>query len=52
MGALPGEILFDRVLIEELRQAREPEIDFVVREKPMINDATLEDAIAAGMDKV
>jgi len=40
------------VLIEELHQVKELEIDFVVRERPIINDATMEDAIAVGMDKV
>ena len=52
LGDNAGEIVFDRVLIEELRQVRELEIDFVVRERPIINDATVEDAIAVGMDKV
>ena len=52
LGDNAGEIVFDRVLIEELHRVKELEIDFVVREKPIINDATLEDAIAAGMDKV
>ncbi|MBE9482282.1 MAG: DUF89 family protein [Chloroflexi bacterium] len=52
LGDNAGEIMFDRVLIEELRQVKELEIDFVVRERPIINDATLEDAIAVGMDKV
>ena len=37
---------------EELHQVKELEIDFVVRERPIINDATLDDAIATGMDKV
>ena len=52
LGDNAGEIVFDRVLIEELRQIKELEIDFVVRERPIINDATMEDAIAVGMDKV
>jgi len=52
LGDNAGEIVFDRVLIEELHRVKELEIDFVVREKPIINDATLEDAIAAGVDKV
>lgn len=52
LGDNAGEIVFDRVLIEELRQVKELEIDFVVRERPIINDATVEDAIAVGMDKV
>jgi len=52
LGDNAGEIVFDRVLIEELHQVKELEIDFVVRERPIINDATLDDAIATGMDKV
>ena len=52
LGDNAGEIVFDRVLIEELRQVKELEIDFVVRERPIINDATMEDAIAVGMDKI
>jgi len=52
LGDNAGEIVFDRVLIEELYQLKELEIDFVVRERPIINDVTLDDAIAVGMDKV
>jgi hypothetical protein len=52
LGDNAGEIVFDRILIEEVRQLKEVEIDFVVREKPIINDATLDDAISVGMDKV
>ena len=52
LGDNAGEIVFDRLLIEELHQVKELEIDFVVREKPIINDATLNDAIAVGMNKV
>ena len=52
LGDNAGEIVFDRILIEELRQIKALDIDFVVREKPVINDATLSDAISVGMDKV
>lgn len=52
LGDNAGEIVFDRLLIEELHQVKELEIDFVVREKPIINDVTVEDAIAVGMNKV
>jgi uncharacterized protein with ATP-grasp and redox domains len=52
LGDNAGEIVFDRVFIEELHQVKGLEIDFVVRQRPIINDATLEDAIAVGMDKV
>jgi uncharacterized protein with ATP-grasp and redox domains len=43
-----GETVFDRVLIEELGKP----VTYVVRERPIINDALREDAIAAGIDKV
>ena len=52
LGDNAGEIVFDRLLIEELRKVKELEIVFVVRERPIINDATLDDAILVGMDKV
>ncbi len=51
LGDNAGEIVFDRVLIEELHQLKELEIDFVVRERPIINDVTLDDAITVGMDR-
>jgi uncharacterized protein with ATP-grasp and redox domains len=47
-----GEIVFDRILIEQLLKMRKLKIVFVVREKPIINDATLDDALQVGLDKV
>lgn len=41
-----GETVFDKVLIEEL----EPRVVYVVKSGPGLNDATLEDALAAGLD--
>ncbi len=52
LGDNAGETVFDRILIEELLRVKELEIDFVVRDKPVINDATLRDALAAGIHKV
>jgi len=52
LGDNAGEIVFDRLLIEELHRARELDIYFVVRERPIINDGTSEDAVAVGMEKV
>ena len=52
IGDNAGEIVLDRILIEELRKNRELEISFLVRGQPVINDVTLEDALATGMDKV
>ena len=44
-----GEIVFDRLLIEQLRPAR---VTVAVRGFPVINDATLEDARIAGIHEV
>ncbi len=44
-----GEILFDRVLIEELSEDKE--VILAVRDKPVINDALIEDAIECGLDQ-
>lgn len=48
LGDNAGETVFDRLLIETLDRP----VTYVVRESPIINDATIEDAIAAGLDKV
>ena len=52
LGDNAGEIVFDRVLIEELRRMKALEITFVVRERPIINDATRHDALSIGLDRV
>lgn len=44
-----GEIVFDRLLIEQLPAGR---VTLVVRGGPVINDATREDALAAKLDEV
>ena len=49
LGDNAGEVVFDRVLVEELGPER---VIYVVKGRPTLNDATLEDAIAAGMDEV
>jgi len=49
LGDNAGEIVFDRILIEEFG---EKDVVFAVKGAPILNDATLEDAWAAGMDKV
>lgn len=43
-----GETVFDRVLIEQLNK----QVTYVVKESPIINDATAEDARAAGLEKI
>lgn len=43
-----GETVFDRLLIEEINKP----VIYAVRAHPIINDATREDALLAGIDKV
>jgi uncharacterized protein with ATP-grasp and redox domains len=52
LGDNAGEIVFDRLLIEEIHRIKEIETHFVVRERPVINDATMDDALAVNMDRV
>lgn len=48
-----GETVFDRVLIEEIkRKDPEKEIFYIVKDKPIINDALIKDAQDCGIDKV
>ncbi|TKJ29624.1 MAG: hypothetical protein CEE40_07745 [Chloroflexi bacterium B3_Chlor] len=46
-----GEIVFDRVLIEEL-QTRGLTVVVAVKGAAILNDATMEDALAVGMDRM
>ncbi|MCL2688032.1 MAG: ARMT1-like domain-containing protein [Methanobrevibacter sp.] len=46
-----GEIVFDKLLIEKLLSLG-LDITVVVKEKPILNDACLEDAVAIGLDKI
>ena len=48
LGDNAGETVFDRLLIEELA----PPVKYAVRSAPIINDAVLRDAAAAGLDQV
>jgi len=48
IGDNAGESVFDRILIEELKKP----VIYVVRDEPVINDVTYDDAILAGIDKV
>lgn len=52
LGDNAGEIVFDRVLIEEILKHKSLSIKFVVKGEPILNDATLEDAQFVGMDKI
>ena len=49
IGDNAGEIVFDRLLLERLPAGR---VSFAVKGGPVINDATREDAEAAGVDEV
>lgn len=51
LGDNAGEIVFDRLLIEELNTINTLKTVFAVREKPIINDAVLDDAKFVGLDK-
>lgn len=46
-----GEIVFDKLLIEKLKEY-DLDITVAVKEKPILNDACMEDAIAIGLDKL
>ncbi len=48
IGDNAGETVFDKLLIEQLKKS----VIYLVRKIPVINDATREDAIEAGIDKV
>ncbi len=48
LGDNCGETVFDRLLIETLGKP----VTYVVRDGPIINDVTMEDAIHAGLDKI
>lgn len=48
VGDNAGETVFDRILIETMARP----LTYVVRERPIINDATVEDAIKSGLNEV
>ena len=47
-----GEIVLDKLLLETLKKTLNLEIVFVVRSIPTLNDATLKEAKAIGLDKI
>ena len=51
-GDNAGEIVFDKLLIETIKKLHSPEIVFVVRSVPTLNDATLTEARFIGMDSI
>ena len=53
LGDNVGEDIFDKVFISEIKKGYpDKKIIFVVREQPVINDVTLADARAIGMDQL
>ncbi len=48
LGDNAGESVFDRILIEEMGKP----VTYIVREVPVINDVTIEDAISSGLNNV
>ena len=47
-----GEVVFDRLLIEELVKELGKEVIYVVKGKPIINDALIEDALFCGINEI
>jgi len=47
-----GEIVFDRLLIETIKQAASLEVVCVVKSVPVLNDATLAEAKLVGIDRL
>lgn len=52
LGDNAGEIVFDKILIEEIKKRKEIKVFFVVRGAPVINDVIEDDALFVGMDEV
>jgi uncharacterized protein with ATP-grasp and redox domains len=46
-----GEIVFDTILVEQMKNMGLT-VTYVVKSAPVINDATMEDVVFAGMDKL
>jgi len=51
-GDNAGEIVFDKIFIEEIKKIKNIKVTFVVRGAPIINDVTMEDADFVKMDEV
>ena len=52
LGDNAGEIVWDKILIEELLETFDLGINYAVRGFPILNDVTMEDAHFVGIDKV
>ena len=51
LGDNAGEVVFDKVLVEELIKLGKSVV-YVVKSSPILNDSTMEDAVYTGMDKI
>jgi len=51
LGDNTGEIVLDKLLVNEFKRM-ECDVTFAVRSHPVINDATMEDAVTVGMTKL
>ncbi|MCK5097561.1 MAG: DUF89 family protein [Desulfobacteraceae bacterium] len=49
LGDNTGEIVLDRVLLEQIDKNK---VTYAVRGKPVLNDATMEDAVDAGLTRI
>lgn len=49
LGDNAGEIVFDQLLIEQMPQGT---VTYAVKSKPILNDATMEDAIETGLTEI
>jgi hypothetical protein len=47
-----GEIVFDKLLIEKIKKEYNIKIILAVKEKPILNDACMEDVLEIGLDEV
>ncbi|WP_051375282.1 thiamine-phosphate kinase [Desulfosarcina sp. BuS5] len=52
LGDNAGEIVFDKIFIEEIKKIKNIKVTFVVRGAPIINDVTMADADFVKMDEV
>ncbi len=52
IGDNAGEIVFDKILIEEIKKYSKANVIFVVRGEPILNDVTFEDAEFVEIDKI
>ena len=52
VGDNNGEIVFDRMLLEQMERVRDCRYTYIVRGGPVINDVTRQDAIDVGIDRL